>query len=54
MNKWTIKVIFENGNYFHALINGTKEEIKNYYVGKIFNMGLAERDIHKCVRVEFI
>lgn len=54
MNTITVKVIFENGNYFHTIINGTRSEVENYYIGKIFNMGLAEDDMHRCIRVEFI
>ena len=51
---WSVKVIFENENYFYTKINGTKEEVENYYIGRVFNMGLAYDDMHTCVRVEFI
>jgi len=37
----TVKVTFENGNTITTGINGTDEEIREYYkVGKIFNLGV--------------
>ena len=53
MEKHTIKVIFENGDYFYTKINGTQEEIEKYYLGKYFNVGTVNDNIQKCVRVEF-
>jgi len=51
----TIKVILENGNYLLTAINGTREEICAYYVGKFFNLGAGEKDFFvKAIRVEFL
>lgn len=50
----TIKVIFENGDYLYTKINGTSEEIKDYYVGNIFNIGVVEDNLQKCISIEFI
>lgn len=48
-----IKVVLENGDFFHTKVNGTKEEIEKYYVGTTFNVGVITDDMQKCVRVEF-
>ena len=32
-------VTFENGNSLETAINGTKEEIEKYYIGRYFNVG---------------
>lgn len=53
MEKHTVKVVFANGDYFYTKINGTKEEIENYYVDKYFNMGTVTDSMQKCIRVEF-
>ena len=50
----TIKVIFENGDYLYTKINGTKEEIKNYFIGRIFNVGTVKDDLRKCINVEIL
>ncbi len=50
----TIKVIFENGNSLTTRINGTEDEIKAYYVGKVFNLGCVEDDLQKVIGVEFL
>ena len=51
----TVKVIFENGNSFTTRINGTMEEIKEYYaIGTPFNIGSVEDDIQKVAILEFI
>lgn len=53
MEKHAVKVVFANGDYFYTKINGTKEEIENYYVDKYFNMGTVTDSMQKCIRVEF-
>ena len=48
------KVTFDNGDVIETAINGTDEEIKSYYMGKTFNLGKEEDDMHKAVKVEVI
>lgn len=48
------KVTFDNGEVIETAINGTDEEIKSYYMGKTFNLGKEEDDMHKVVKVEVI
>lgn len=50
----TIKVIFENGNSLTTRINGTEDEIRAYYVGKVFNIGDVEDDLQEATGVEFL
>ena len=54
----TIKVTFDHGDYCLTEINGTKEEVGEYYLGKSFNFGDTDAkpydDMHKAVRVEFL
>ena len=50
----TIKVIFENDDYLYTKINGTREEIEEYYIGNIFNIGVVNDNLQKCVSIEFI
>ena len=54
MNKHEIKVILENGESFYTKVSGTKEDIEKYYVGSVFNVGVVNDDMQKCVRVEFL
>lgn len=48
------RVTFDNGDVIETAINGTDEEIKSYYMGKTFNLGSEEDDMHKVVKVEVI
>lgn len=51
----TVKVIFENGNSITTRINGTTEEIKEYYaIGTPFNIGSVDDDIQKVKSLEFL
>lgn len=51
----TVKVIFENGNSITTRINGTVEEIKDYYaIGTPFNIGSVDDDIQKVKSLEFL
>lgn len=49
-----IKVVLENGDTFYTKVNGTKEDIKKHYIGSVFNVGIVDDDMQKCVGVEFI
>ena len=50
----TLKVKFENGDYFYTGFNGTRETAESYYLGKRFNIGSAEDNMQKCVAIEFL
>lgn len=46
MTKLTdITVFFDNGDYLKTQINGTRESINDYYLGKEFNFGNGENDL---------
>ena len=47
-----IKVIFDDGDYLYSGINGTKEEVKKYYIGQSFEK--ADETTHKAIRVLFL
>ena len=51
----TIKVIFSDDDYCITRINGTNEEILNYYIGNSFSYwdGEKERN-HTCIGVVFL
>lgn len=48
-----IKVNFSDGNYIITSINGEREEILQYYLGKFFEL-YDEKPCVKCVSVEFL
>lgn len=51
----TIKAHFSDGNFLITAINGTREEIEKYYLGKYFNLGNGEKDkMEKAIRIEFL
>lgn len=54
MEQHEIKVILENGDYFCTKVSGTKEDIEKYYVGNVFNVGIVDDDMQKCIIVEFL
>ena len=41
----TYKVWFKNGDSLITSFNGTIEEAKRYYMGKVFNLGNSDRDL---------
>ena len=46
-------ITFANGQVIKTSINGTNEEIKKYYLGRLFNLGDADKDIMvNAVKVE--
>lgn len=50
-----IKITYENGEVKYTQINGSKQEVINYYVGRVFNVGFGEHDnLLKCIKVEFL
>ena len=50
----TIKVTYDNGDSTITNINGAESEIKEYYIGNIFNIGTYEDCLVKAVNVEFL
>lgn len=49
-----IKVYFDNGNTITTSINGTRENIEEYYIDKQFNFGIDGDKMAKAIRVDFI
>jgi hypothetical protein len=50
-----IKVTFDNGDTLNTEINGSEDEIKKYYIGKQFNLGIGPKDnMVKATNVEFL
>ena len=49
-----LKVIMENGDYFFTKFNGTEETARQYYIGKVFNMGILKDKMVKCINIEVI
>lgn len=50
----TVKVTFDNGDSIITNINGTESEIKEYYIGSVFNIGTYEDCLVKAVSVKFL
>lgn len=49
-----VKVFFEDSDYLTTRFNGTEKEINEYYVGKVFNLGVAEDRVVRAIGVEFL
>lgn len=53
--KRPIVIHWEDGDTTHTWINGTRKDIRAYYVGKTFNVGFGPRDnMLKALSVEFL
>lgn len=50
----TVKVIWSNGDSTITRINGSRDEIINYYSGQFFNIGIVEDEIVQCVEIIFL
>lgn len=48
------KVTFDNGDSLVTRLNGTIEDARKYYIGTVFNLGVVDDDMHRCVKVEEI
>lgn len=46
-----VKVYFQSGAQIITNINGTLDEIRRYYVGRWFNLGVVEDDMHFATNV---
>lgn len=55
IERHNIKVTYENGDVISSTINGTVEEIENYYkVGAVFNIGSVTDNRQKITGLEFV
>lgn len=55
IERHNVKVTYSNNDTITTAINGTIEEIENYYrIGSVFNIGTVEDDLQKVVNLEFI
>ena len=50
----TVKVTFEDGDYLTTGINTDLDGAKQYYEGRLFNLGCVEDHMVKAVKVEEI
>ena len=49
-----VKVYLDNGNSILTKVDGTHEEISNYYqIGRLIHIGLNE-ELHKIIKLEYI
>lgn len=46
------KIGFENGDSFETGFNGTLDEARRYYLGRVFNLGTVDDDMQRCNSVE--
>lgn len=46
------KITLENGDYFVTRMNASFEEAREYFLGKVLNVGTVDDDLQKCVKVE--
>ena len=46
------RIGFENGDSLETGFNGTLEEAKAYYLGRVFNLGAVDDDMQRCNSVE--
>lgn len=49
-----VRIFFENGDSAITMINGTTEQIEQYYLNKTFNIGTVNDNMQKCIRIEFL
>lgn len=48
----TYKIIFDNGDHEYTRFNGSIDTVKQYYIGHVFNIGVYEDVLVKCVAIE--
>lgn len=49
-----VEVIFEDGFSYVTKINGTEEEIEQYFLNHTFNVGTVSDCMKKCVEIKFL
>lgn len=54
MEQHFVKVTFANDDHLSTTINGTKDEIRAYYIGNEFNLGAECDNMQIAVDVEFL
>lgn len=55
MQTHTVKVTFENGDYFITDINGTADTVREYYkIGAVFNLGTEGDNFQKVTALQFL
>ena len=48
-----VNVYFEDSKYNYATpVRGTDEDIRDYFVGKYFNMGFENDNPQKCIEIQ--
>ncbi len=51
----TVKVTYANGDHIVTGINGTEDEIRQYFsIGRVFNIGSVEDNLQSITKLEFI
>lgn len=50
----TVKVTFKDGDTRTTEINGTVQEIADYYIGNVFNLGDVEDRMVEATMIEFL
>lgn len=46
------KITFSDGDSLVTSMNSTLEEAKDYYLGKVFNLGIETDRLVRCISVE--
>ena len=55
LERHTVKVTYSNNDTVTTAINGTIEEVENYYrIGSVFNVGTVEDNMQSVTKLEFI
>lgn len=46
------KITLENGDYFVTRMNASLKEAREYFLGKVLNVGTVGDDLQKIIKVE--
>ncbi len=49
-----LKLTFKNDDVIVTRFNGTEEDARRYYLGKVFNLGWPGDKMVKCIKVEVL
>ena len=49
-----IKIVYDDGDFEYTKINATIEDVRKYYVGRSFNLGITTDNIKRCKDVEIL
>lgn len=50
----TYKITYSNGDYNYTKANGTEEDVRRYFLGTVFNIGIERDLLVKCINVEVV